>query len=175
MPRTKKEQDTFQVVSDAIDRGTPVTAIAVEQPNERWERITTLAKDYATLSIADKVKLWKFIEKDLEAEREARAKELASIDKLLGVQSEAPRSTARPLMTGAGPVTRRKRTKGGMTTAEAILKVLDGRNAMLILPITQAVQKLKGNVSMASINQTLGKLKREKKIKKVGRGLYEKA
>jgi hypothetical protein len=109
----------------------------------------------------------------LESERERLEGELAKVKEAIKLFRG---KGAAPLMRGAGPVTRRKRTKGGMTTADAIITALQSDGEMDIATITEKVEGLKGGkVSTASINGTLMKLVKAKAIKKVGRGIYKKA
>ena len=145
-----------------------------QEPNIRWERIKEIAGKYGSeLPIAEKVILLQFVQEDIRSHRENLAKQLATIDELLGNESPHGRTS---MMAPKAPRKKRARREGSTpTTAEAIVQAMEAGKEMKIPAIVEAVTELKGKVSKPSINQALMKLVKEKKIKNVERGVYAKA
>jgi hypothetical protein len=156
-----------------------------EEPNIRWERIKEIASKYGNdLPLSEKVILLQFLLEDIKSHREILAKQLASIDEILGNESphgiiimgnesaHGKRSTMAPR---ARPAKKRGRVTGGMTTSDAIITALQSDGEMDIPTIRGKVEELKGKVSNASLNGSLMKLVKSKAIKNVSRGHYKRA
>ena len=70
---------------------------------------------------------------------------------------------------------RRGRTKGAISTADAVVQALAGGAKMDVEAIFEAVTGIKGEISKGSVNGALVGLKKAGKIKSTGRGEYQKA
>ena len=87
--------------------------------------------------------------------------------------STTPVSTQRPATESVNNAKsgRRKRSGNGMTTAEAILKALEG-GKLAVSGIISKVTSLKGKVSKLTVSQSLVQLKKDGKISNPARGQY---
>lgn len=130
----------------------------------RLDEIKTLSSRYGTLAVAEKVKLLKFIQADIQSERERLFRSLNELDSILGGGAETITAPRTP-----------QASNGEMSVGNAILEVLKGRqNPSAKEWLKEEVEKLTGKkLKDTTFTSTLQYLKGKKTLKNPGRGQWQ--